>query len=196
MLIYDYRRNMSNTFLFTYLPNNLYILLQTISFISRQKCRVPPPPNKNIFDLSLYANSLCKGYSQDKHRSYVNICTENKILLQLIQNVVLISSVQQSDSVMHIYIIFHILFHYDLSQDTEYSYLCYTVEPSYLFTHICSLPLLISNSHSFPPLPTLPGNHKPVLYTYEYVLLHRYVDLYYILILHISDIIWYFSFSF
>ena len=97
---------------------------------------------------------------------------------------------------MHIYIIFHILFHYDLSQDTECSYLCYTVEPSYLFTHICSLPLLISNSHSFPPLPTLPGNHKPVLYTYEYVLLHRYVDLYYILILHISDIIWCLSFSF
>ena len=45
----------------------------------------------------------------------------------LIYNVVLISSVQQSDSV--IYILFHILFHSGLSQDVEYSPLCYTVGP-------------------------------------------------------------------
>ena len=42
----------------------------------------------------------------------------------LTYNVVLISSVQQSDSVIHIYVIFHILFHSDLSQDIEYSSLC------------------------------------------------------------------------
>ena len=46
-----------------------------------------------------------------------------KIEVQLIYNVVLISGVQQSDSVVHIYI----LFHYSLLQDTEYSSLCYTV---------------------------------------------------------------------
>ena len=31
----------------------------------------------------------------------------------------LVSAVQQSDSVIHIYIRFHILFHYGLLQDTE-----------------------------------------------------------------------------
>ena len=60
------------------------------------------------------------------------------IKVQLIYNV-LISAVQQSDSVIHtyiciyvhiyIYILFYILFHYGLSQDTEYSSLCYTVGP-------------------------------------------------------------------
>ena len=38
-----------------------------------------------------------------------------------------ISAVQQSDSVIHMYILFHTLFHYVLSQDIEYSSLCYTV---------------------------------------------------------------------
>ena len=49
--------------------------------------------------------------------------------VQLTYNVVLISAVQQSDSVLHIYIyiIFQILFHYRLLQDTEYSTLGYTV---------------------------------------------------------------------
>ena len=41
------------------------------------------------------------------------------ILVELIYNVVLISHVQQSDS----YIV-HILFHYGVSQDIEYSSLC------------------------------------------------------------------------
>ena len=51
----------------------------------------------------------------------------------LIYNVVLGSSVQQSDSVTHISILFQILFHYRLLQDTEYSSLCYTVGPCCLF---------------------------------------------------------------
>ena len=49
--------------------------------------------------------------------------------LKLIYNVVLTSVVQQNDSIIHIYILFYILFHYSLSQDTEYSSLCYTVRP-------------------------------------------------------------------
>ena len=44
----------------------------------------------------------------------------------------LVSGVQQSDSVIHIYIPFHILFHYTLLQDIEYSSLCYTVVPCHL----------------------------------------------------------------
>ena len=58
--------------------------------------------------------------------------------VQMIYNV-LISAVQQSDSVIYIYIyiythththiLFHILFHYGLSQVIKYSSLCYTVGP-------------------------------------------------------------------
>ena len=48
-------------------------------------------------------------------------------------NVVLISAVQQSDSVIHTYMyldmLFHVLFHYGLSQDTEYSSQYYTGFP-------------------------------------------------------------------
>ena len=53
------------------------------------------------------------------------------IEVQLIYNVVLVSGVQQSDSVIHIRIpsLFQILFYYRLLQDTEYSSLCYTVGP-------------------------------------------------------------------
>ena len=47
----------------------------------------------------------------------------------IVNNVVIISIVQENDSVMHTYmnILFHILFHYALSQDIEYSTLYYTV---------------------------------------------------------------------
>ena len=59
----------------------------------------------------------------------------------LIYNAVLISAAQQSDSVIHvIYILFHILFHYGISQDIEYSSLCYTVGPcclSILYIIVC-----------------------------------------------------------
>ena len=46
----------------------------------------------------------------------------------LIYNVLLITGVQQSGSVIHIYTFFNILFHYGLSQDFEYinSSLCCT----------------------------------------------------------------------
>ena len=43
-----------------------------------------------------------------------------KIEVYLIYNVVLVSGVQQNDSVIHTYILFHILFYYGLSQDIEY----------------------------------------------------------------------------
>ena len=55
------------------------------------------------------------------------------IEVQLIYSIVLLSSIQQSDS--YIYILFQIVFHYRLLQDIEYSSLCYTVNP-------CCLPLL------------------------------------------------------
>ena len=43
----------------------------------------------------------------------------------------LVSGVQQSDSVLYLYIYF-IFFCYGLLEDIEYSYLCYTVEACYL----------------------------------------------------------------
>ena len=49
------------------------------------------------------------------------------IEVQLIDNIMLLSCVQQSDSVahMHIFILLQILFSYRLSQNTEWSFLCY-----------------------------------------------------------------------
>ena len=62
------------------------------------------------------------------------------INLQLIDKVVLVSGVQQSDSGIHIDILFQILFHYRLLYDTEYSSLCYIVGScwlSILYTVMC-----------------------------------------------------------
>ena len=56
----------------------------------------------------------------------------------------LVSGVQQSDSVIHIHIsiLFQILYPYRLLQDTDYSSLCYTVGPcclSILYIVVCAL---------------------------------------------------------
>ena len=81
----------------------------------------------------------------------------------------LISAVQQSDSVIHIYILFYILFHDVLSQDIEYSSLCSTVGTcclSILCIIVCIIVCICSsqtpNPSSLPPLP-LRSNHKSVL---------------------------------
>ena len=56
-----------------------------------------------------------------------------KIEVSLTYNVVLISGVQQSDSVItYIYVLFNFIFHYGLSQDIEYSSLCYPEGPCHL----------------------------------------------------------------
>ena len=56
------------------------------------------------------------------------------IEVQLINHVVLVSGVQQSDSVMHIHvsILFQILFPFRLLQNIEQSSLCCTVGPCWL----------------------------------------------------------------
>ena len=51
----------------------------------------------------------------------------------LIYNVVLVSGVQQSDSVIHIPFFFQSLFPYRLLQSTEFSSPCYAVGPCYLY---------------------------------------------------------------
>ena len=65
-------------------------------------------------------------------------------------------------------ILFHFLFHYGLSQDIEYSSLCYTKDIIVYAAYIpiyTNLHLLIPNSQSFPLLPSLLlGNHEIILY--------------------------------
>ena len=60
----------------------------------------------------------------------------------VVYNVVLVSAVQHNDSVIYVYILFYILFHYGLSQNIEYSFLCYTVGTCclsilYIIVYIC-----------------------------------------------------------
>ena len=78
----------------------------------------------------------------------------------LIYNAVSISVVQPGDAVththpphthIHIYIIFHI-FHYGLSQGTEYSSLCYTVGPCFLST----VYKIVASANSETPSSSLP----------------------------------------
>ena len=62
--------------------------------------------------------------------------------MYLSYNVVLISAVYQIDLVIYTYILFHILFYYNLSQGIKYSFLCYTVGPCcfsilYIIVFIC-----------------------------------------------------------
>ena len=73
------------------------------------------------------------------------------IEVELICNVVLISSVQESDSVIHIYSFFVcVLFHCDLSQDTEY--IEYTVRTFLFIRSIYNGLHLLSNL----PIPLSP----------------------------------------
>ena len=50
----------------------------------------------------------------------------------MINSVVLVSCVQQSDSVIHVFIVFQVLFPFRLLQNVEQSSLCYTVGPCWL----------------------------------------------------------------
>ena len=61
---------------------------------------------------------------------------------------------------IYVCVLFHILFHYGLSQDIEYSSMCNTVGTSCLSILYMSLHLLIPSSQFFPSLPPPLGNHK------------------------------------
>ena len=70
----------------------------------------------------------------------------------------------------YIYILFHILFHYGLSQDIEHSSLCYTTGLclSILYIIICTVNPQIPSLSS--PKLTLPlGNQKSILYVREFI---------------------------
>ena len=93
------------------------------------------------------------------------------IEVELVYNVVLISGVQQSDSVIHIctffFIFFSVMVHHRILNIVPCA-----ISRTLLFIHsLCnSLHLLIPNSQSTPLPPPLPlGNHKSVLYVCESV---------------------------
>ena len=84
---------------------------------------------------------------------------------QLIYSVVLVSDVQQSGSVIHIY--FQILLHYRLLQDVECSSPCHTVGPchwSALYMVVC----ICSSQAPNVSFTTPGGNHKFVFYVCSY----------------------------
>jgi len=63
--------------------------------------------------------------------------------------IVVIAAVQQSDSIIHIYVLSHIVFHYGLSQDIEHSSLYYVVGPCFLailYKRVCLCESQTSNS--------------------------------------------------
>ena len=110
-------------------------------------------------------------------------------------------AVQKSDSDIYI------LFHYGLSQDIQYSSLCYTVGPcclSILYIivcyHICYYSLLSANPklqihHS----PTFPPPWQPQVCSLCLWVCFSFIDKFICVIFyikHISGIIWYLSFSF
>ena len=74
-----------------------------------------------------------------------------------------ISTVWQSDWVIHTYILFHILSHYGLSQDIEYSSLCDTARPPCLYIQYIAV-CICSSWTPIHPSPVGLGNHKSILY--------------------------------
>ena len=67
---------------------------------------------------------------------------------------------------IYIYIIYHILFHYGLLWDIEYSSLCYTVGPCCLSG---GLYLLILFTHFVQPPTFLPSDKHTIVLIYESV---------------------------
>ena len=121
--------------------------------------------------------------------------------VQLIYNVVLVSTVQQSESATRICIspLFCISFPFRSPQSTEQSFLCYTVGSHQLsilyiesIVYICQSQSPNSSHHS--PLPI--GNHQFVLYICESVSVLLYSFVCFIFrIPHTSDNIQYLSFT-
>ena len=78
--------------------------------------------------------------------------------VQLINNVVIVSGVQQSDSVIHVHvsIVFQILFPFKLLHDMEQSSLCCTVGPCWLSILNIAVCTCQSQTPYLSLLPTLP----------------------------------------
>ena len=102
--------------------------------------------------------------------------------VQLIYNVVLISAVQQSDSVTHIYIFLFVFFSIMVYHRILSTVPCAIQQDLVVYPSYTSLHLLIPNSQSIPPPLPLPlGNHKSALYVCEFVSVSQIVHLCHIL---------------
>ena len=97
----------------------------------------------------------------------------DSVTTQSIYSVVLISAIQQSNSVIHTYILFHILFHYGLSWDIEYSFpVLYSRTLSFIYPIHNSFNLLIPNPNRSLPHPLLLDSHKSVGFSLRRCLSH------------------------
>ena len=112
-------------------------------------------------------------------------------------NVLFISTVQQNDSVIHIYTFYFIFFSISLSQDIEHNSLCYTVGPCYL-SILCIIICICLSQTPNPSLLHPLSPWKPKVCSLCLSVCFCFVDKFIYVILqvpHISDIIWYLSFS-
>ena len=104
------------------------------------------------------------------------------IPVKLIYNIALIFSVQQWFSYIYIYV-FHIFLRYGVSQDIEYSFLCYIIGPCFIHFIYTSLHLLIPT-----PNPCLFHHPRPLATT---SLVSMYVSLFlfsrYVHLCHVLD---------
>ena len=103
---------------------------QVILSYSPDSSRTTDPKNCLVDNSNCTAIIIHNRLSKIKLLIFSVYCIE----VQWIYNIVIIPAVQESDALIHIYILyiyvyipFHIIFHYSLSQDIEYSSLCYTV---------------------------------------------------------------------
>jgi len=109
------------------------------------------------------------------------------IAAQLMYNAVSISAAQQGGTVVHIYIHFYILSYYGLSQDIEYSCLCYQKDCVFIHSICNSLHQLTSTSQSILPPPLLLlGNHIDKLICVIYFRFHVQVIWWYLLSLTLT----------
>ena len=100
-----------------------------------------PGPGIEPRSLTLQVHSL-PSQPLGKPYVYIYVCVCVCMYVQLIYNIMLMSTVQQGDSFIYIYIhtlLFNIFVHYGLSEDIEQSSLCYTVGSclSILYLIVC-----------------------------------------------------------
>ena len=133
------------------------------------------------------------------NQSVPTACFFLKIEVQLIYNVVLITAIQQSDSVIHIYTVFFKIF---------FSIMVYhrilNIVPCAIQQDLVVYPFYIyklTSADSNLPLHSSPNprpldNHQSVVYVRDSVSISQIGSFVIFQIPHISDIIWYLSFSF
>ena len=84
-----------------------------------------------IFDEAIIFNLLLEGLLAQHQKEQYSVDSRRGEIFspQWKYSIVLISALEQSDSVIHTFVFFYILFHYGLSQEIGYSSPCYTVGP-------------------------------------------------------------------